>query len=146
MIERIPQRGQTDCTICAVAMVMGHPYSYERVLEDSEKYPKISETGKFYGWWETYLRAEGLAAEYRPFMELYNLPSFGGRVVGLLMFDIPDIQYSHIVAVDELGIVDPADNAPPHSDIAGYILGRISQGAVFHSEFLAVANSTTAIT
>jgi len=144
MIERIPQRGKTDCTICAVAMVMGHPYNYERVLRDSEKYPKISEEGKFYGWWETYLRDEDFLIEYRPFMELYRLPQYRGQVAGLLMFDIPHIKYSHIVAVDELGIIDPADNMPPHLDIPEYVLGRISQGAVFHKEFLAVADSKTA--
>lgn len=143
MIERIPQRSETDCTICAVAMVMGHVYSYERVLRDSDKYPKISEDGKFYAWWETYLKDEGFLAEYRPFMDLYSLPKYGGRVVGLLGFDMPHIKFSHIVAVDELGVIDPADNWPPHIDIAEYVLRRINQGAVFHSEFLAVVDSKT---
>jgi len=120
-------------------MVMGHLYSYEHVLSDSEKYPKITEDGKFIGWWETYLQDAGFQIEYRPFMDLYQLPRFGGRTVGLLMFDIPEIKFSHIVAVDEFGIVDPADGALPHADIAVYILKRISQKAVFHSEFLAIA-------
>jgi hypothetical protein len=141
MIVRIPQRSKTDCTICAVAMVMGHPYSYERVLSDSDKYQKTSKDGKFNAWWELYLRDEGFLAEYRPFMDLYNLPRFGGRVVGLLMFDIHHIKYSHIVAVDELGVIDPADNMSSHTEIAEYVLGRRNQGAVFHREFLAVANS-----
>ena len=35
MIKRIPQRDQTDCAICAVAMVMGRLYSYEHVVADS---------------------------------------------------------------------------------------------------------------
>jgi hypothetical protein len=122
MIERIPQRSKTDCTICAVAMVMGFPYSYERVLSDSDKYPKISEEGKFCAWWETHLQDEGFLTEYRSFLDLYSLPKCGGRVVGLLMFDIPHIEYSHIVAVDELGVIDPADNMPPHTDIAEYVL------------------------
>ncbi len=145
MIQRIPQRGKTDCTICVIAMVMGHPYSYERVLSDSDKYPKISEEGKFYAWWETYLTDEGFQIAYRPFLELYNLPRFSGRIVGLLGFDMPCIKFSHIVAVDELGIIDPADNMPSHTGIPEYVLGRISQGAVFHKEFLAVADSKTAI-
>jgi len=34
MITRIPQRTKNDRALCAVAMVMGHPYSYERVLQD----------------------------------------------------------------------------------------------------------------
>lgn len=47
MITRIPQRTKDDCTICVVAMVMGPPYTYERVLEDSSKYPKSTPDGKF---------------------------------------------------------------------------------------------------
>ena len=53
MITRIPQRTKDDCTICVVAMVMGPPYTYERVLEDSSKYPKSTADGKFPAWWET---------------------------------------------------------------------------------------------
>jgi hypothetical protein len=45
MIERIPQRNQADCAICVVAMVMAHPYSYERVSSDSMKYAKICDDG-----------------------------------------------------------------------------------------------------
>lgn len=142
MIERISQRSKTDCAICTVAMVMGHLYSYERVLSDSDKYPKISEEGMFCAWWETYLRDEGFLIAYRPFRDLYSLPKFGGRVVGLLGLDIPHIQYSHIVAVDELGVIDPADDMPPHVDISEYVLGRICQGAVSRREFLAVADSS----
>ena len=44
-ITRIPQRTKDDCTICVVAMVMGPPYTYERVLEDSSKYPKSTPNG-----------------------------------------------------------------------------------------------------
>jgi hypothetical protein len=144
MIERIPQRSKTDCAICVVTMVMGPLYSYERVLRDSEKYPKMSEDGKFSAWWETYLQDEGFLVEYRPFMELYSLPYYGGRMMGLLGFDIPQLQYSHIVAVDELGIIDPADDSPPHTDIAAYVLGRINnEKAVFHPDFLAVVNPKT---
>jgi hypothetical protein len=40
MIVRISQRTQDDCAICTVAMAMGSPYSYERVLADNVKYPK----------------------------------------------------------------------------------------------------------
>jgi hypothetical protein len=43
MIVRIQQRSKDDCAICAVAMVMGSPYSYERVQSDSNKYSKINE-------------------------------------------------------------------------------------------------------
>jgi|SRR5580692_5186077 hypothetical protein len=40
-------------------MVMGTPYSYERVLADSSKYPKVSSDGKFSVWWERHLTDEG---------------------------------------------------------------------------------------
>jgi hypothetical protein len=66
MITRIPQRTKDDCAICTIAMVMGHPYNYERVLEDSGKYPKIASNGRFPAWWETYLRDEGFDACYLP--------------------------------------------------------------------------------
>lgn len=141
MIERISQRSETDCAICAVAMVMGYPYNYERVLKDNDKYPKITEEGKFPAWWETYLTDEGFLIEYRPFMDLYGLPQYRGSVIGLLGFDMPHVKFSHIVAVDELGVIDPADNMPFHMDIADYVLFRINQGAVFHKEFLAVTDS-----
>lgn len=117
---------------------MGQPYSYERVLKDSDKYAKVSENGKFYAWWERYLRDEGFEIVYRPFLDLYSLPQFGGRVVGLLGMDIPHMIKAHIVAVDELGVIDPADNAPNHVAIEEYVLSRKTQGFSCHSEFLAV--------
>jgi hypothetical protein len=117
---------------------MGPPYSYERVVQDSQKYSKVSENKKFYAWWETYIRDEGFRACYRPFLDLYQLPRFSGRVVGLLGMDIPHKQAAHIVCVDEIGIVDPADDAPDHIDIGQYVLDRRAQGIIFHREFLAV--------
>jgi hypothetical protein len=138
VIERIPQIERTDCAICVAAMAMGHPYTYERVLRDSDKYPKVLENGKYHAWWELYLRDEGFRACYRPFLDLYQLPRFYGRVVGLLGMDIPHIQWGHIVCVDEIGIIDPADGAPDHIDIGQYVLDRRAQGVIFHSEFLAV--------
>ncbi len=101
MIERVPQRTQTDCAICVVAMVMAHPYTNERVLNDSIKYAKVSDDGKFYAWWEPYIRDEGFRTVYRPFLDVYELPQFAGRVVGLLGMDLPPLKAGHIVAVDE---------------------------------------------
>jgi hypothetical protein len=138
MITRIPQRAQDDCVTCLVAMVMGPPYSYERVQADSGKYSKIASNGKFLAWWEGYLQEEGFQAVYRPFLDLYSLPNFDGSVVGLLGLDIPHLNKGHVVAVDELGVIDPADNAPAHIAIQDYILSRLRDGAVFHKEFLAV--------
>jgi hypothetical protein len=138
MIKRIPQRTKTDCAICAVAMVMGHPFSYERVLQDSSKYPKISSDGKFWAWWETYLRDEGFDACYCRFNGLYALPDYGGSAVGLLGMDIPHLSAGHVVTVDEAGVVDPADNAPDHIPLQQYVLSRLGDGVVFHDVWLAV--------
>src|SRR6202041_2665818 len=84
MITRIPQRTQDDCAICAIAMVMGPPYSYERVLADSVKYPRISSEGKFSAWWETYFQDEGFEGMYCRFDGLYALGEHGGVIVGML--------------------------------------------------------------
>jgi hypothetical protein len=75
---------------------------------------------------------------YRPFLDLYQLPRFSRRVVGLLGMDNPHRQVAHIVCVDEIGIIDPTDGAPDHIDIGQYVLNRRAQGIIFHSEFLAV--------
>jgi hypothetical protein len=148
MIIRIPQRTEDDCATCAVAMVMGPPYSYERVLADSGKYSKTSGDGKFVCWWETYLGDEGFQTAWRPFSDLYSLPHFAGSVVGLLGMYLPDLGKGHIVAVDELGVVDPATTAPAHIALQDYVSARPDgapirnpDGAVFHGEFLQVTRS-----
>lgn len=140
MIIRMAQRNRDDCAICALAMVMGHPYTYERVLVDSQqaKYPKSNGVGKFLAWWELYLRDEGFYSEYRSFNDLYSLTRFGGGVLGLVTMDVPRLGASHIVAVDELGVVDPADNAPDHVVIGDYVRNRRLDGVRFHDEWLAI--------
>lgn len=138
MLARIPQRAQDDCAICAVAMVMGPPYSYERVLADSAKYPKTSPDGKFPAWWETYFRNEGFDSIYCHLDGLSTLGDCIGNVVGLLGMDISHLKKGHIVAVDEFGVVDPADNVPDHVALEDYMYSRIRDGAVFHKEWLAV--------
>ncbi len=143
MIERIPQRGKADCAICAIAMAMGFPYNYDRVLRNSQKYPKILLNGKFYPWWEGYLCDEGFRVCYRPFSDLYQLPRFRGHVVGLLVMSIPRIQAGHIVCVDEIGIIDPADGAQDHIGIDQYVRDRRAQGCIFDREFLAVERRET---
>jgi hypothetical protein len=138
MIIRVPQRTQDDCAICTVAMVMGPPYSYKRVLADGAKYPKISSDGRFSAWWETYFRDECFESIYCHFDGLYALGQYGGAVVGMLGMNIPHLNRGHIVAVDELGVVDPADNAPNHVPLDDYVLNRLLDGAVFETEWLAV--------
>jgi len=44
----------------------------------------------------------------------------------------------HIVAVDDLGVVDPADNALTTISIPEYVLNRLHDTVVFHDEWLAV--------
>jgi hypothetical protein len=138
MIIRIPQRTQDDCAICTVAMVMGSPYTYERVLADSAKYPKITSDAKFPAWWETYFRDQDFENIYCYFNGLYALREQGGTVLGILGMDIPHLNRGHIVAVDELGVVDPADNAPDHVPLDHYVWNRRQDGVVFHTEWLAV--------
>jgi hypothetical protein len=138
MIVRIAQRTQDDCAICAVAMVMGPPYSYERVLTDSAKYPKITSDGKFPAWWEMYFRDEGFESIYCRFDGMYALGQYGGTVAGMLGMDIPHLNRGHIIAVDELGVVDPADNAPDHVPLAAYVRNRLQDGVIFHREWLAI--------
>lgn len=113
MIRRIPQRTKEDCVLSVVAMAMGPPYTYERVLRDSAQFRK-TEDCKFLAWWERYLVREGFKIEYRRFAELYRLADFNGNVRGILGMEIPHLRRRHVVEVDELGIVDPADGAPDH--------------------------------
>ena len=142
MIIRIPQRGQDDCVICTVAMVMGLPYSYERVLADSSKYPHYAD-GKYSAWWETYLHDEGFENTYCKFDGLCALGQYGGVVVGMLGMDIPRLNRGHVVAIDENGVVDPADNAPDHVPLDHYVWNRKQDGVVFHPEWLAVRKRET---
>lgn len=144
MILRIQQRTPDDCAICALAMVMGPPYTYERVLEDSHKYPNVSPEGKFFAWWEGYLRDEGFQAIYRHLDGLHALAGYRGTVVGLLGMDIPHLNRGHIVAVDELGVIDPADNAPDHLAISDYFIARLPDGVRFHPDWLAVRRPSNA--
>jgi hypothetical protein len=138
MIGRIPQRTKDDCAICTVAMVMGPPYSYECVLADGTKYSKISSDGKFSAWWETYFSDEGFEGFYCYFGGPDALGQYGGAVVGMVGMDIPHLNRGHIVAVDEFGLVDPADNAPNHVPLDRYVWNRRQDGVVFHTEWLAV--------
>jgi hypothetical protein len=118
-------------------MVMGPPYTYERVLADSDRYAKTTGGGRFILWWEIYLRDEGFQTAYRPFSELYSLPRLGGGGAGLLYMYLTRLRKGHVVAVDEMGVIDPADNAPAHVAIRDYVL-MCRPDAVFDQEFLEV--------
>lgn len=129
-----------DCAICVAAMVMGSPYNYERVLKDSTKYLKIDADGKFIGWWETYITDEGFLLQHWRWSET-DLESLARAITmlhedaaGILTMSVPHLKRGHIVAVDRMGIVDPADGAPAHESMERYIAARRSQGAIFDDE------------
>jgi len=147
MISRIPQRTQDDCTICVVTMViaalLGSAYTYDRVLADSRKYCKTGDSGMFSAWWETYFQDEGLHCCYCRLNGLCSFSRYSGEVVGLLLMEVlnlkPGQRVGHVVAIDEYGVVDPADNAPDHIALDAYIEGRTHHGFAFESEWLAVS-------
>jgi hypothetical protein len=146
MIERIPQREMDDCAICVAAMVMGPPYNYERVLKDSAKYSKVDANGKFIGWWETYIIDEGFPLQHWRWSESdlgslsLAISMLHEQTAGILTMSVPHLHRRHIVAVDRMGIVDPAYGAPAHENVERYIAARKSQGAIFDDEcFVTVA-------
>src|ERR1700730_7053286 len=121
-------------------MVMGPPYNYERVLEDSNRYSTVDEEGKFVAWWETYIVDEGFPLQHWRW-SVSDLASLSRAIStlheetsGILTMRIPHLQRRHIVAVDRMGIVDPADGARAHESLEPYIAVRKSQGALFDDE------------
>jgi hypothetical protein len=109
-MEKVSQRTGDDCLICVLAMVMGPPYTYERVSRDSQKYRHTDDQGRFVAWFADYLRDEGFEAEHRPisdlrtFSDLASLPE-GRRA--MLVFRMPHLKINHVVAIDHRGIIDP---------------------------------------
>lgn len=108
------------------------------MLLDSRKYPRTTPDGRFPAWWENYLRDEGFDSCLCSLNGLHALADYGGNVLGILRMDIPSLRAAHVVAVDEIGVVDPADNAPDHVPLLAYVLNRANDGVVFHDEWLAV--------
>jgi hypothetical protein len=118
--------------------LLGSEYSYERVLKDSHGYRQVNADGTFSAWWETYFQHEGLAGCYCAFAGLSSLPDFRGTILGMLGMEVPHLRVGHLVAVDEVGVVDPADNAPDHVPLAQYIRSRLLDGVVFQDIWLGV--------
>jgi hypothetical protein len=118
--------------------LLGETYGYERVLADSYRYPRTNVDGKFSAWWETYFRDKGLDGCYCAFNGLFSLPDSRGSIVGMLGMEIPRLKMGHIVAVDEFGVIDPADNAPDHVSLTDYVLSRAPDGVIFQNIWLAV--------
>ena len=49
------------------------------------------------------------------------------------------LRAAHIVAIDELGFVDPSDWVPDHVSLDRYPVMKSAQGFVFDQDFLAIA-------
>ena len=107
-VKRIPQRTIDDCAICSVAMVLG--FSYERVLRDRRQ--RYSHFDDRTAWWEPYLEEENRRCRYLPTKNLDSISSSGGGLVGLLVMHHPGLRAAHLVAIDEIGVVDPSDGFP----------------------------------
>lgn len=122
-MEKISQRTGDDCLICVLAMVMGPPYSYERVLEDSKKYRQTDDQGRFVAWWADYLKDEGFEVEHRTmsdpttFSDLASLPE-GSRA--MLVFRMPHLRINHIIAIDHYGVIDPQDHPAEYQSVADF--------------------------
>ena len=112
ILTRVPQRTESDCVIAVVATMMGVPYTYQKVLQDQPRYPKVSAEGLHFSWWETYLRDEGCPNEYHSLANL-NPAVRAGTVVGIVMLaPAGGGNVGHVIAVDELGCIRPATDWP----------------------------------
>lgn len=112
-MEKISQRTGDDCVICVLAMVMGPPYTYEKVLQDSKKYRQTDDRGRFLPWFADYLRDEGFEVEHRPMTDprtLSDLASLPEASRAMLVFRMPHRKINHIVAIDHRGVIDPQDD------------------------------------
>ena len=113
MMERISQRTEDDCVICVLAMVMGPPYNYERVLQDSKKYRRTDDQGRTVAWWKNYLEHEGFEVEHTPLSDLISfsdLASLPENSRAMLVFRMPHLKIGHVVAIDRCGVIDPQDH------------------------------------
>ena len=70
---------------------------------------------------------------YCQFDGLHSLKDYGGAILGMLAMEypIPHLKITHVVAVDEFGVVDRADNAPDHVALSDYVQSRIPDGVAF---------------
>ena len=134
ILERVSQRAQEDCAICAVAMVLG--YDYEQVEADRARFSHLEDRT---AWWEQYLLEEGYPNEYRPLSDLYVVQSAGATGVGLVVMQNPRLKAGHVAVIDEVGVLDPSDGFPEHMAWSTYPGVKKAQGFVLESEFLAVS-------
>ena len=139
-VVSVNQRQRDDCAICTAAMVMSYPY--EQVLEDRhQRYPRFDDKT---AWWEWYFQDEGRQIEYLPLQERDAIRANHSNVLGVIGLKHHGLSVGHIVVLDELGVVDPADGLPDHMAFADWRIARLSQGFVLEREFLAVLSPETA--
>ena len=136
ILTRVPQRRMDDCSICATAMVLDYPY--ERVDEArSGAYLRYAASSS---WWEHYLEDEGYHTEYLTLDQLDLVMTQGSNMAGLLHMQNHEISGGHLVAIDEIGVLDPASRFPDH--VSWQLYNNIKmqiQHFVFDTEFLAVS-------
>jgi hypothetical protein len=140
MLTRIPQRTRSDCQIAVVATVMGQPYTYDRVLADSKRYPKFNSDGSVSAWWETYLHDSGYRNEYRDLSEADAVIGTG-KIGGILMLAPAAGRIGHVVAIDEYGFINPSTNWPERIPSLNDLVNEYSRRGVQYlpeREFLAV--------
>lgn len=65
----------------------------------------------------------------------------GGEIVGLLVMQQHQLRAGHVVAIDELGYVDPSDGFSDHVPFDQYPLIQAGRGFVFDRDFLAIPTS-----
>jgi hypothetical protein len=122
-VVRVNQRQMDDCAICTAAMVLS--YSYERVVEDRRRYSQLDDKS---GWWEWYFRDEGRWVEYVPLKERGVIQASGSNDLGVLVMTHPTLRVGHVVVMDELGVIDPADGFAEHLAFVRWKALKMSQG------------------
>jgi hypothetical protein len=119
-------------------MVMGPPFNYERVERETRVRPKLNDSGKPFAWWSSYLQLNGFQIGYKPLSIIPRLAELDGRARGMLVLQSKAIGIGHVVAIDELGIVDPGGESPDHMTLEELEEKYAPHGFVTDSEFLAV--------
>jgi len=123
MMAPLSQRTPDDCAVCSVAMVMGTPYSYERVSLDATRFPKADERGYALAWWKDYLEQEGFEVVHQQFEDARRFSDLAALPEGcraLLVYQIPHLRIGHIVAIDEIGLIDPMDRPARYVSVAEF--------------------------
>jgi hypothetical protein len=138
-MEKISQRTTGDCVICVLAMVMGPPYTYEGVRQDSKKYSRTDGRGHFVPWWKEYLTDEGFEIEHRPLKDsksFSDLASIPENSRAMLVFRMPHLKIGHIVAIDECGVIDPQDHPAEYKSVDDFRqIFRIEGWQLYSSHF-----------